>query len=246
MNGREHAAIDAVVVIPALNPTETLLRLVSEILSTVSSRVVVVDDGSGEGCAPLFEALEAMGCDVITHGRNLGKGTALKDGISRALIAYPDTPGVVTADADGQHTVQDISRLAECLIEGVDGIVLGTRALDGKQVPFKNRLGNKAASLVFRLKTGIRLCDTQTGLRAIPMRYAPAVLQAQGSRFEYEMNMLLYADRMGIPLVTLPIAIVYPDSGRVSYFRTVRDSARIYWGVLTFGRSRLKRAGGRP
>ena len=223
-----------VIVIPALNPTEKLVRLVREIRSLFSPRIVIVNDGSDEQCARVFKELELMGDYIITHSRNLGKGAALKTGIRHALSAYPDACGIVTADADGQHSPQDIYRLAQRLTESTDGIVLGVRSVDEKHVPFKSRLGNKITSFVFRLKTGIKLHDTQTGLRAIPMRYAQSVLQVNGSRFEYEMNMLLFASRMNIPLITIPIGTIYSDNNRSSHFRPVRDSARIYFDILKF------------
>ena len=212
-----------------------LVRLVREIISVFSPRVVVVNDGSDEKCAHIFEALKSMGCDVLAHSDNRGKGAALKTGIGRALSTYPDACGIVTADADGQHSPRDIHRLAECLNEGAAGIALGARRLDNKQAPLKSRLGNKITSVVFRLKTGIKLSDTQTGLRAIPMRYAPLVLKVRGSRFEYETNMLLFASRMNIPLVTTPIETIYSDDNRSSHFRAVRDSARIYFDIFKFG-----------
>ena len=198
-------------------------------------RMIVINDGSDEKCAHIFEALKLLGCDVLTHPRNLGKGAALKSGISHALAAYPDACGIVTADADEQHSPRDIYRLARRLAEGSDGIVLGVRKLDNTNVPFKSRWGNKITSFVFKLITGVSLCDTQTGLRAIPMSCVPALVQVKGSRFEYEMNMLLYADKMDIPLVTIPIDTIYANNNRASYFRALWDSARIYWDLLKFG-----------
>jgi glycosyltransferase involved in cell wall biosynthesis len=202
-----------------------------------SPRVVVVNDGSDEEFADIFKALKSMGCDVLTHPHNLGKGAALKTGIGHALSVYRDACGIVTADADGQHSLRDIRRLAERLAEGANGIVLGVRHLDNERVPFKSRWGNKITSFIFRLKTGIKLCDTQTGLRAIPMRYAFSVLQAPGSRFEYETNMLLYANKRNIPFITVSIDTIYQDKNSSSHFRAVRDSARIYFDLLKFSLS---------
>jgi glycosyltransferase involved in cell wall biosynthesis len=211
-----------VVVIPALNADQNLIRLAEEIAALFSPRIVVVNDGSGEKSAPVFESLKRMGCDVLVHTRNLGKGAALKTGIRHALAVYPDALGIVTADADGQHSARDIFCLAQHILERPEtlecpedpecpegseseersegserpetpecperpehpeGIILGTRSFDEKQVPFKNRWGNKITSAIFWLRTGLRLVDTQTGLRAIPMRYVPAIARADGSRF---------------------------------------------------------------
>ena len=230
---------NVIVVIPALNPDEGLVRLAAEITLTCSSmcaaRIVAINDGSDEKSAGVFDSLKSMGCDVLTHNRNLGKGAALKTGIQHAISAYPDAYGIVTADADGQHSPKDVFRLAMRLVEGADGIVLGARGIDNGLVPFKSKWGNKITSLVYWLKTNVRLRDTQTGLRAIPMRYASAVLSAKGSRYEYEMNMLLLVNKMKIPIITMRIDTIYTENNRSTHFRAVRDSARIYWDLLKFG-----------
>ena len=221
--------------IPALNPNQTLVHLVSEINDLFSPHVVAVNDGSNEGSAPVFDFLESMGCDVLTHSCNRGKGSALKTGFKHVLSHYPNSCGIVTADADGQHAPQDIFRVAQCLNEGADGIVLGIRKFKVGTIPFKSKWGNKITSIMFWLKTGVRLRDTQTGLRAIPMRYVPMVLQAKGSRFEFETNMLLLASKMDIPFIALPIDTIYLKNNHGSHFRAVRDSARIFWDLLKFG-----------
>ncbi|MDR3238493.1 MAG: bifunctional glycosyltransferase family 2/GtrA family protein [Clostridiales bacterium] len=228
-----------VIVIPALNADQKLLRLAEEIAALFSPRLVVVNDGSDEKNAHIFESLKRMGCDVLMHTRNLGKGAALKTGIRHALTVYPDALGIVTADADGQHSPQDIFYLAQRILESPEGIILGTRYFDETHVPFKSRWGNKITSAVFWLRTGLRLADTQTGLRAIPMRYAPAIALVNGSRFEFEMNMLLLACRMEIPLIAAPIHTIYSGNNSSSHFRAVRDSARIYFDILKFGCSSL-------
>ena len=231
---REGLSINVVIVIPALNPTGKLIRLVHDIFSLFSPHIIVIDDGSDESCAKVFEALKPMGCEVITHERNLGKGAALKTGFRRALAEHPDMYGVVTADCDGQHLPQDIFKLARRLREGAEGIVLGERNFDSKRAPRRSRWGNKITAFVFELKTDIKLRDTQTGLRAIPRPYLPALIKTRGSRYEYEMDMLLYAYEMDIPIITLPVETVYSERDRSSHFHAVRDSARIYLDLLKF------------
>jgi glycosyltransferase involved in cell wall biosynthesis len=226
-----------VVVIPAYNPGEKLTAVAEELRSFFSPPVVIVDDGSKKECAAIFSGLKSAGCDVLTHGHNRGKGAALKTAVRYVLSAYPDAVGIVTADADGQHLPEDIVRLARRLTEDPGGMILGVRDFDRADVPFKSRWGNRITSAVFFLNTGAKLGDTQTGLRAIPMRLAAMYAQAKGDRFEFEMNALLHACRIGVPLLTMPISTVYSENNRGSHFRAVRDSARIYWDIIKFGGS---------
>ena len=79
-----------------------------------------------------------------------------------------------------------------------------------------------------RLFCGIRLSDTQTGLRAVPASLFPELLQVRGDRFEYETNMLLQMERMGIAFVEQPIATVYDKEEYSSHYNAVKDSWRIF------------------
>jgi len=100
-----------------------------------------------------------------------------------------DIVGIVTADSDGQHRPHDIRRVAEKMLQ-TDEVVLGTRRFDNANMPLKSRIGNTFSSLYFRLNTGKKLGDTQTGLRAIPRKYFLFSLDVPGSRYEYEMRFL--------------------------------------------------------
>ena len=136
-----------VVVIPALDPEEMLRDYAAALLEQGAEQVVAVDDGSGPASRPIFEALEAMeGCTVLRHERNRGKGRALKDAF--AFIAGQsrwEGCTVVTADADGQHRVEDVCTVGRAAAEETDRLVLGVRDLTGPQVPARSKLGNRAA-----------------------------------------------------------------------------------------------------
>jgi glycosyltransferase involved in cell wall biosynthesis len=230
------------VIIPAYNPEEKIIALVEGIQAFGLSWIVIVDDGSSKACDSIFSKLRGYGCEILTHVRNRGKGAALKTGVHYVLSACPDTAGFVTADADGQHLPEDIYRLARMLEEAPTGMILGVRCFEGEGVPFKSKWGNRVTSWVFFLKTGVRLSDTQTGLRAMPADFAALYTETGGDRFEFEMNVLLSACKQGIPLLTAPIHTVYTENNRSSHFHSVRDSARIYWNL--FNTSASRRRGG--
>lgn len=60
--------------------------------------------------------------------------------------------------------------------------------------------------------------DTQTGLRAFSVSRIPMMLEMQGERYEYEINVLLYATRRKIPIQEVEIATVYLDGNQTSHF----------------------------
>lgn len=183
--------MNPVVIIPALNPDENLILLVKE-LQKKDLHTIVVDDGSGAEYAAIFELLKSKyACDICTHPSNCDKGRALKTGIRFLLDKYPESPGFVTADADGQHAVGNIRGIAGALSGHPHVLVLGVRNFGEEGIPFCSRFGNKMTSSIFRAATGIRCQNTQTGMWGVPMRYANLCLGLTGERYEYEMNMLM-------------------------------------------------------
>lgn len=219
------------VLIPAWQPDAQLVSLVAALIEKEVPAVVVVDDGSGRKQRPIFDALEAMpSVHVFRHPVNLGQGCALKSGIDFVLTQLPGVSGVVSADADGQHIIDDILLVAETL-QRTGRFVLGSRRFD-RDVPPRSRLGNAVTRCVFRVLSGYSVYDTQSGLRGFPRQLLRDLLSIPGARFEYNMNVLVHFCRAGEPPMEVPINTVYIDGNRSSHFRPIRDSIRIYSGLL--------------
>jgi len=227
------------IVIPAYNPDARLLELVREIEGLCACEVIVVDDGSATASDGVFSTLRREHHTVLHHPRNLGKGAAIKTAFRYILEHRPDVDGCVTADADGQHSPQDIANVAAALADGGGCLVLGTRSFEGRGVPFKSKWGNRITSAVFCLQTGIRHIDTQTGLRGIPPTLLGRCAEIGGDRFDYEMNVLLHLAKECVPLKQIPIQTVYKENNRASFFSPVKDSLRIYGKILSFSLSSL-------
>lgn len=222
----------SVVLIPAREPDEHLLLLVDDLLGCGFRYIVVVDDGSSRACAAIFEALQLLSSvHVVRHEHNRGKGRALKTGIDLILREMPLIQGVITADADGQHTAVDIARVATALAKNGIKPVLGVRMFTGA-VPLRCRMGNGTTRFIFRRLTGVGLSDTQTGLRGFPRDLLPGLLQLQGERYEYEMAVLTHLCRAGRTPVEVPIETLYLDGNRSSHFKPFRDSIRILLALV--------------
>ena len=223
----------AVILIPSLEPDDRLPAYVAALRERGFAHVVVVDDGSAESYQPIFSCLDAMdGCQVLHHEVNRGKGVALKTGYAHIQRSLPEAVGVITADADGQHTVEDCWKLAQALCESKDALYLGSRDFGLAHVPPKSRWGNRITSGVFRMLYGQWLPDTQTGLRAFPARYLPFMQEVEGDRFEYEMNVLIACARAGIPMIPVTIETIYENENAGTHFHPIRDSYRIYKVIL--------------
>lgn len=223
------------VVIPAYQPDKVLIELADELLKRGIPYIVIVDDGSFEDKKWIFDSLDSKEkCLVIHHSRNLGKGIALKTGIDAVLNSNLQLEGIVTADADGQHRPDDIIKTAEAFLLQPDALLLGCRSFSQADVPLRSKLGNRLTRFVFKLVSGIKISDTQTGLRAFSLENAARFLKIEGNRYEYEMNMLLTAAREGIAIKETEIETVYHNHNRSSHFKTFVDSFYVYRNFLRY------------
>lgn len=225
--------MNVAILIPVLNPDEKFVNYINALTEFGFSRIIVVNDGSSSDYDSFFEQAAAHEqCVILKHEKNKGKGRALKTGIEYFMKNLPDMDGIVTGDADGQHTLKDTARLAELVGEHPDSLILGVRDFDSENVPKRSRFGNKTTSAVFHLFHGQKISDTQTGLRGIPAALMPLMLETDGERFEYETNMLVECAARKVPIVEQPIETVYIDDNSSSHFHPVRDSVRVYWLLL--------------
>ena len=227
------------VVLPSYKPDEKLPETVRGLCDAGFTDLCVIDDGGGTDFASVFEEIEKLPqVTVLRHDVNRGKGAALKTAFGWLSENRPDLLGVVTADGDGQHLPADVLACAQEMCR-TDGAVLGCRDFSGSEVPRRSRLGNRITSFVFLAFCGLHIHDTQTGLRAIPARFLPALTQIRGDRYEYETNMLLEAKRIGMPMTEKQITTVYLDDNSRSHFHPFRDSIRIYSLILKYLSSSL-------
>ena len=200
-----------IALIPAYQPGDPMLGILQE-LYVEQDHVIVVDDGSGEGYRPVFKAAEYYGT-VLTHPENRGKGEALKTGMRYIREQFKPPYTVVTVDADGQHRIGDICRCMEASEAHPDMLILGSRRL-GSGTPLRSKLGNAITRWVYRLSTGSGVHDTQTGLRGFTDKTLDRLLEIPGSRYEYEMNVLMEFSKNKIPIHEVPIETVSSENAQ--------------------------------
>jgi glycosyltransferase involved in cell wall biosynthesis len=228
-----------VVLIPAFKPDRKLVDLVEQLRACGFRDIIVVDDGSPAESAAIFEEMRSMpGCLLVRHECNRGKGRALKSGLACFLERYPEAAGVVTVDADGQHRAPDVLKVAESFLASPEAFVIGSRSFPAG-TPLRSRIGNELTRRVFRWVVGLRLSDTQSGLRCFSRAAAPRLLELAGERYEFEMNVLAACPGLALPFREVGIETVYLDENRSSHFNPLLDSMRIYFLLLRFSASSL-------
>ncbi len=223
--------------IPAYQPNEKLVELIRALRKLrPNQRIIVVDDGSDTDKALIFSNIYGFNIELLKHSKNLGKGQALKTGFKHWLASSaPTAPGIVTADADGQHLPKDIIRISDVFMKNPTGLYLGIREFNKASTPWRSRFGNKLTKLVLRLFTKTPLQDTQTGLRAIPRKLIKATLiNSKTSGYDFELEMLLATEKNQIAIQQIPVSTVYLDGNRSSHFNPLIDSIKIYFVFIRF------------
>ena len=245
---------DVAVLVPAYRPSGALEALIVRLADFGVPAILLVDDGSPAADSEVFERLALHPrVHLLRHAENRGKGIALKTGIRYFLDHLPHYKGLVTAD--GQHTAEDILRLARALHKSPRLAILGARSFlptrafgaasgSSHAVSLRSRLGNRLTAALFRAVTSIALTDAQTGLRALPATLLPGLLDLPGSRYEYEMSVLLHIARTRHPLAEQPVRTVCGTADSVSHFRPIADSLRVLRALLdrrSYGMQRVER-----
>jgi len=232
-----------VVLIPAYKPGHVLAELVRGLCAAGVGRIVIVDDGSGPSYQSIFDSLqERPEVILLGHAVNLGKGAAIKSGVEFILRNFGEPVMIVTADADGQHAAADILAVGEASCAAERSLVLGARKF-AHWVPLRSRWGNQVTRVVMRMVVGQNLSDTQTGLRGIPPALQARLLALKSNGYEFELDVLLLAREMRIPIREHPIRTIYHALNASSHFNPLLDSMRIYFVLLRFLMASLATAG---
>jgi len=223
------------IVIPTLNPDHKMTDFVDTLVRAGYQNIVLVNDGSTPETVKFFEkAAEYPQVKVLTHEVNRGKGAGLKTAFRYLAENRPDVNAAITADADGQHNLESLSRCVEAYEQYPGSVIFGGREFSDKNIPFRSRFGNKVSSVVYRFSCGIRLQDTQTGLRVIPSTYFLKFSTLKGDRYEYETQMIIAVKELQIPYHEVAIETIYIDDNESSHFNPLKDSFRIYKIVLAY------------
>ena len=226
---------NVIVLMPSYEPNENIVDLVKKLVNYFSY-IVIINDGSSDDKESIFSDAISIDKNKVFLYRNvvnMGKGRAIKNGINYCFNAFKneidtsEIEGFITVDSDGQHSVEDIINCAKTFNSFKESLVLGTRKFDD-DVPLRSKFGNETTINVMRLLYGLRISDTQTGLRAFSTHNAKSFLNLSGERYEFEIQMLIKTKKKNIPIVEVPIKTIYISENAGSHFNPVVDSFKIY------------------
>lgn len=223
-----------IVIIPSYKPQTDFIEYANELSKSVY-KIIVINDGSGEEFNSIFNRIsEIENVVVISYLKNMGKGYALKQGFNYAINNFSDDCILVTADCDGQHKIKDIFKVYETAIKNENALILGSRDFTFKNVPKKSKMGNAIMRKTFNFFYGGNVYDTQTGLRAFSNKTAYKFTKVKGNRFEYELALLIFAQKNQIEIIETKIETVYASepSEHKTHFNAVKDSLQVFMVMI--------------
>ena len=192
------------VVIPTYNNDKTIKAVVEKSLLYCDD-VIVVADGCTDDTMDILHDIDNI--TLVSYPQNKGKGYALKVGFRKALdkgFSY-----AITLDGDGQHYPENIPLFLKANQKHPHALIVGSRQLDGVCRSKGSSFANKFSNFWFYVQTGKALDDTQTGYRLYPLHklYGLSFLT---SRYEAELELLVFASWHGVKIVPISVQVYYP------------------------------------
>lgn len=197
------------IVIPAFNES----KLIEQVIETLPKKLeginridtILIDDGSTDNTANIASKYKIY---IAKHVINRGAGAATKTGISFARDSNYDA--LVTFDADGQHSPEDIQKIIEPIVKGEADLVVGSRLKDSHKMPIDRWILNWLANLATLIFFGVFTTDSQSGLKAFSKK-AINLIDIKSDRMEFSSEILLDAKRHRLKILEVPTKAIYTN-----------------------------------
>ena len=218
------------VIIPVYDEEATIQEILKQVRAVnLAHEIIVVDDGSTDGTRDLLQQEENQaGTIVIYHGRNQGKGAAVRTGFDRATGDI-----LLIQDADLEYDPRDYPMLIRPIEEGRVKVVYGSRFLGPrKAMLFWHMLGNKFLTLLTNVLYNAILSDMETCykvfkadiIRDIPLR---------SHRFDFEPEVTAKVLKRGYRIYEVPISYngrEWEEGKKITW----RDGVIALWTLIRY------------
>lgn len=223
------------VIIPAFNEEERLPGTLNKVFAYLAkaglnneTEVIVVDDGSTDSTASITSARREKNLRLVRHKHNLGKGGAVKTGMSQATGER-----ALFLDADYSTGLEELDRFWPELERGYD-LVIGSRATRGAKVLVRQNLIKvwlgQAGNLAVRLLLGLKVKDSQCGFKLFSRRASKLFDQQTVAGWGFDFEILYLAAKRRFKVKELPVTWVnnrFSKVKPVDYLKTLADLINI-------------------
>jgi len=218
------------VVVPIFNERQTIAEVVARVRRALEGRdaeIVVVDDGSTDGSLEVLRSL--AGIRLIEHGRNQGKGAALRSGFAAATGDV-----VIVQDADLEYDPRDYPKLLEPIEDGRADVVFGSRFLGGphRVLFFWHYMANKFLTALSNMFTNLNLSDMETGYKVFRKPVLEKI-HIRCDRFNFEPEITAKVAKAGWRVYEVPISYsgrTYDEGKKIS----ARDGLAALWAIIKY------------
>jgi UDP-N-acetylglucosamine---dolichyl-phosphate N-acetylglucosaminyltransferase len=195
------------VIVPAYNEEKTIVKVLEDLIN-MGYEFVVVDDGSTDETYTVVNNIikEKQHGLLLRHLLNRGLGAAIKTGIEAALMEDPDV--IVTFDADGQHDPHDIFKVSKPIINNQADLAVGKRNFN--EMPYSKKLGNQIMNFITLTFYGIRVSDSQSGLRAFNKKAAETII-INARDYGVSSEIIGEVKRHNLRLKEVPMKTIYTE-----------------------------------
>jgi glycosyltransferase involved in cell wall biosynthesis len=224
------------IVIPGYNEALRVGKTLAEVQKYAAAKpfeteFVLVDDGSSDCTLELFKKFQSLwpGTHVLSNKVNQGKGFSVRRGVleSRGKV-------ILFTDADLSAPIKEADKLLAALESETADAAIGSRALDrtliGVRQPWRREYAGRFFNLLVRLFTGLKIHDTQCGLKLFRRETTRRAFELQRvDRFGFDPEILFLIQRYGGKIVEIPVRWNDNPATKVHF---LRDSALMFLDLI--------------
>jgi glycosyltransferase involved in cell wall biosynthesis len=225
------SAMNLSVIIPVYNEKNTVREIVRRVQATgLVWEILLVDDGSQDGTRDVLAELDGKeNVRVILHGKNQGKGAAVRTGLQNARGDV-----FLIQDADLEYDPRDYPALLKPIEEGVADVVYGSRFLGAphRAILFWNMVANKLLTLMTNILYNNILTDMETGYKVFK-REIVQDMKLRANRFDFEPEFTAKILKRNVRLFEVPITFnprEYSEGKKIG----IRDAFEAVWALLKY------------
>jgi glycosyltransferase involved in cell wall biosynthesis len=220
------------IIVPVYNEINTIAEIIRRVRAAPTQmpiELILVDDGSVDGTREYLqnyvngEMIEGAEVKVFSHERNLGKGAAIRTGISHVSGAI-----VLIQDADLEYDPQDFGALLKPILDDRADVVFGNRFHGGahRVLYFWHSIGNRVLTTLCNMVTNLNLTDMEVGYKVFRTDIIRQI-RLESNRFGFEPEITVKVAKLGCRIYEVPISY---------YGRTYAEGKKINWrdGVAAF------------
>lgn len=197
------------IILPAFNEEKTIGSIIDNLKSLtfndINKEIVVVNDGSTDKTS--WE-VKKRNVTLLNHILNTGLGGALQTGF--AYVKQINADYAITFDSDGQHDIGDIKAVLRPLVAKQADVVIGSRMMSSKKMPFDRQIINQLANLAIYILWSIWITDTQSGLRGFT-KEALSKIEIRTNRMEVSSEIIKEIAKNKLKVTEVPIKAIYTD-----------------------------------